>query len=50
MSGTGIVDLVSMLRKIPGIQTIGMTTNGQLLDTYAAPLKEAGLDMPEYLP
>ena len=40
----GIVELVGMLRKIPGIEIIGMTTNGHLLTKYAASLKEAGLD------
>ena len=39
-----ITELVGMLRKTPGIEIIGMTTNGHFLDKYAASLKEAGLD------
>lgn len=39
----GIVDLVGTLSKIKGIDDLSMTTNGQLLETYALPLKEAGL-------
>lgn len=38
-----IVDLVAMLAKIPGISDLSMTTNGQLLSTFAAELKKAGL-------
>ncbi len=41
---SGIVKLVGMLREIPNIKVIGMTTNGHFLDRYADPLKEAGLD------
>jgi len=40
----GIVDLVHRLRKIPGLEEISMTTNGQRLIDLAGPLKEAGLD------
>ncbi|MCF7929617.1 MAG: radical SAM protein [Spirochaetales bacterium] len=40
----GIVDLVSMLHRVAGIQTLAMTTNGILLDRFAGALKEAGLD------
>jgi len=36
--------LVRMLRDIPGISFIGMTTNGQLLADKATALREAGLD------
>jgi cyclic pyranopterin phosphate synthase len=36
--------LVRMLRLIPGINFIGVTTNGILLPEQAAALKEAGLD------
>jgi cyclic pyranopterin phosphate synthase len=36
--------LVRMLRNVPGISFIGMTTNGQLLAEKAAALGEAGLD------
>lgn len=39
----GIVNLVGMIASKPGIQDLGMTTNGQLLDQYAQPLKDAGL-------
>lgn len=36
--------LIAMLRAIPEIQEIAMTTNAALLDELAAPLKDAGLD------
>ena len=36
--------LVEMLAGIPGIADLAMTTNGILLDRFAAPLKAAGLD------
>lgn len=36
-------DLVATLGGIPGIDNIGMTTNGLLLDRLARPLREAGL-------
>jgi len=39
----GIVDLVRMLARIPGIDDLSMTTNGLLLERYARPLAEAGL-------
>ena len=39
----GIVDLISMTNKIPGIKEIAMTTNGLLLKRYAKELKQAGL-------
>ena len=39
----GIVDLVKKLAKIEGLEDLSMTTNGQLLDQYAAELKAAGL-------
>ncbi|PKO17272.1 MAG: GTP 3',8-cyclase MoaA [Chloroflexi bacterium HGW-Chloroflexi-10] len=39
----GIVDLVRMIRKVPGINEITLTTNGYLLAKYARELKEAGL-------
>lgn len=38
-----IVDLVSMIASVPGVTDLGMTTNGILLDQFAAPLAEAGL-------
>lgn len=39
----GIVDLVGMIAKVPGIKDFAMTTNGTLLDKLALPLKKAGL-------
>lgn len=39
----GIVDLVEMIASKPGIKDLGMTTNGQLLEKFALPLKQAGL-------
>jgi cyclic pyranopterin phosphate synthase len=39
----GIVDLVSMIAKIPQIKDFAMTTNGALLDQFAQPLTDAGL-------
>lgn len=39
----GIVDLVRMISKIPGIEDLAMTTNGALLDQFAQPLADAGL-------
>lgn len=39
----GIVDLVRMIRQVPGINEITITTNGFLLAKYAQALKEAGL-------
>jgi cyclic pyranopterin phosphate synthase len=35
--------LVSMLSRIPGVTDLSLTTNGVLLDRFAAPLVEAGL-------
>ncbi|MFQ9548122.1 MAG: radical SAM protein [Lachnospiraceae bacterium] len=40
----GCADLIRGIRAIPGVETITMTTNGVLLRTYAASLKDAGLD------
>ncbi len=40
----GCVDLIRGIRKIPGVETITMTTNGVLLGSYAKQLKEAGVD------
>lgn len=40
----GIAALCGMLRAIPGIRELTMTTNGSLLRELAQPLKEAGLD------
>lgn len=39
----GIVDLVEMLARIPGIRDFSMTTNGTLLEGYAEALAQAGL-------
>lgn len=39
----GCVELVSMLREIPGIEQVTMTTNGVLLSDATRRLKEAGL-------
>lgn len=36
--------LVAMLRAEPGVRDLSLTTNGSLLDEFAAPLKAAGLD------
>jgi cyclic pyranopterin phosphate synthase len=40
----GLVDLVSMLRKIEGIDELSLTTNGMMLESQARPLQWAGLD------
>jgi len=39
----GLVDLVSMLSKIPGLDDLSLTTNGLLLADIAPALKRAGL-------
>lgn len=39
----GMVDLVAMLARIPGLDDLAMTTNGILLARYAQELKAAGL-------
>jgi len=39
----GIIDFVRMIRDIPGINDISMTTNATLLSKYAPDLKKAGL-------
>jgi len=39
----GIVGLVEQLARIPGLDDLSMTTNGTLLERYAAPLAQAGL-------
>lgn len=41
---SNIVGLVAMLSGIDGLDDLSMTTNGVLLNQYAAPLAEAGLD------
>ena len=40
----GLVDLVSMLRRINGIEDLSLITNGQRLAELAHPLRQAGLD------
>ncbi len=40
----GVADLVGMLRAIPGLETLAMTTNGTLLAPIASLLRERGLD------
>ena len=40
----GLVDLCRMLRAIPGVEELCLTTNGSLLPQLARPLREAGLD------
>jgi cyclic pyranopterin phosphate synthase len=39
-----LVDLVRMLRAIPGITDLALSTNGHLLAELAAPLRAAGVD------
>ncbi len=39
-----IVGLLRMLRGVPGLEELALTTNGMLLAELAAPLREAGLD------
>jgi len=39
----GLVDLVAMIARIPGIDDLAMTTNGTLLARHAEELKAAGL-------
>ena len=38
-----VVDIVARTARTPGIKTVGMTTNGLMLDKLARPLAEAGL-------
>lgn len=40
----GLVDLVDLLRRIPGVEDLSLTTNGQRLAELAQPLRSAGLD------
>lgn len=40
----GIIELVSRLRRVPGITDLSMTTNGFALADLAEPLRAAGLD------
>jgi cyclic pyranopterin phosphate synthase len=39
-----VVNLVGMLKAIPGEPKVVMTTNGMLLERFAGPLRDAGLD------
>ena len=39
-----VVGLVRMLKEVPGLETLAMTTNGTLLPRYADELRHAGLD------
>jgi len=36
--------LISRIRRVPGIQDLALTTNGVLLERWARPMREAGLD------
>jgi pyruvate-formate lyase-activating enzyme len=40
----GIVDLIRMIRRIPGVEDLSLTTNGMLLEDLAQPMRESGLD------
>jgi cyclic pyranopterin phosphate synthase len=40
---SGLPELIRMLAKIEGVDDISLTTNGTLLERYAAELKDAGL-------
>ena len=40
----GLPDLCRMLRAIPGVEELCLTTNGSLLPQLAKPLRDAGLD------
>jgi GTP 3',8-cyclase len=40
----GLPDLVAMLRRIPGVLDLSLTTNGMRLAELAHPLRQAGLD------
>ena len=40
----GILDICRGLRAIPGLEELCLTTNGSLLPSLAAPLREAGVD------
>jgi GTP 3',8-cyclase len=39
----GVVEIVSRLARVPGIEELAMTTNGHLLTDLAVPLRAAGL-------
>ena len=40
----GVVELVRMLKALPGLEELSLTTTGILLPELARPLKDAGLD------
>lgn len=40
----GIVDFCKMLKDIPGVKELCITTNGSLLSSLARPLKDSGVD------
>jgi cyclic pyranopterin phosphate synthase len=40
----GIVELVRMIASMPGVKDLAMTTNGILLEQFAKPLADAGLN------
>ena len=40
----GLPDLVTMLRRVKGVEDLSLTTNGQRLFDLADPLRQAGLD------
>ena len=40
----GVVSLCRMLRALPGLEELCLTTNGVRLPELAAPLREAGVD------
>lgn len=46
----GCVDLIGMIKEIPGIIQVTMTTNGVLLKENLKALKDAGLDGDKYQP
>jgi cyclic pyranopterin phosphate synthase len=41
---SGLLDLVALLRRTPGIDDLSLTTNGMRLPELARPLREAGLN------
>jgi len=40
----GLLRLVGMLREVPGLRTVTLTTNGTLLGSLALPLRDAGVE------
>jgi GTP 3',8-cyclase len=39
----GVVDLIRRIGAVPGVETLGLSTNGVLLEKLAQPLRQAGL-------